>query len=148
LKVDKDDLQTVIQGNIYGKRAAKYVLLKLDLLYHGHTKKFDMPDTISIEHILPQTPNDNSQWKRDFTDEERENWTNKLGNLVLISRRKNSSQSNRDYSDKKERYFKNNIELFSNSIRIYENYSTWTVQDLKKNHEDVLNKLLKYGFGL
>jgi len=29
-------------------------------------------------------------WKKDFTDKEREEWTHKIGNLVLISRRKNS----------------------------------------------------------
>jgi uncharacterized protein with ParB-like and HNH nuclease domain len=147
LLIDKPDLMNVFNGNIYGKRAARYVLLKLDLLFHGHTTKIEMPDTISIEHILPQTPPDNSQWKSDFTDSERFDWTNKLGNLVLISRRKNSSQSNRDYFDKKEKYFKSNIELFSNSVRIYQQFPNWKLTDLKKNHDDVVNKM-KEGFSI
>jgi len=147
LSIDSRNLINVIQGDIYGKRAAKYILLKLDLLYHGHTTRLEMPETISIEHILPQNPNDGSQWKRDFTDLDRDDWTNKLGNLVLISRRKNSSQGNKEYADKKNKYFKNNIELFSNSVRIYNQYPTWTLNDLKTNHLEVLQKI-KQGFGL
>lgn len=146
LSLDKDLLDTLI-GNIYGKRAARYILLKLDLLYHGHTTKLEMPETISIEHILPQNPYDGSQWKTDFTYDEREEWTNKLGNLVLISRKKNSSQGNKEYAEKKEKYFKNNVELFSNSVRIYNQYSTWQLNDLKKNQNDVLSKI-KQGFGI
>ena len=145
LNIDTSDLLNALEGNIYGKRAARYILLKLDLLYHGHTTKFDLPETISIEHILPQNPKEGSKWKNDFDDTNRENWTNKIGNLVLISRRKNSSQGNKDYSEKKDKYFKNNVELFSNSIRIFNRYSTWTLPDLENNHNEVLLKI-KQGF--
>ena len=147
LLLDKKDLIDTLEGHIYGKRAARYVLLKLDLLYHGHTTKLEMPETVSIEHILPQNPSTKSQWKRDFTDNDRENWTNKLGNLVLISRRKNSTQGNKEYIDKKGKYFKNNVELFSNSVRIYNQYSTWSLADLSKNHNEVLITIKK-GFGV
>ena len=147
LTLNPKDLIDVLSGNIYGKRAARYVLLKLDLLYHGHTTKSEIPERISIEHILPQNPKDGSQWKKDFADFAREEWTNKLGNLVLISRRKNSAQGNKDYAIKKEKYFKNNVELFSNSVRIYNQYQTWTLNDLKTNNNEVLKKIMQ-GFDL
>ncbi len=147
LSLDKEDLTEALSGNIYGKRAAKYVLLKLDLLYHGHTTKCNMPETISIEHIMPQQAADNSLWKTDFTENEKDEWLNKIGNLVLISRRKNSSQGNKDYSEKREKYFKKNIELFSNSVRIYNQYPTWTLADLKRNNVEVL-KNIKEGFAI
>ncbi|MDB5229672.1 MAG: hypothetical protein JWN76_477 [Chitinophagaceae bacterium] len=147
LQLDKTELLGVLQGTIYGRRAARYVLLKLDLLYHGHTTKTEMPETISIEHILPQNPGDNSEWKIFYTDLEREEWTGKIGNLVLISRRKNSSQSNKDYAEKRDKYFKNNVELFSNSIRIYQHFPTWTPADLTKNHNEVLVKI-RQGFAI
>jgi uncharacterized protein with ParB-like and HNH nuclease domain len=147
LTLDKTELLTTLQGNIYGRRAARYILLKLDLLYHGHTSKMEMPDTISIEHILPQNPNDGSKWKQDFTDIQREEWTNRIGNLVLISRRKNSSQGNKEYAEKKNKYFKSNIELFSNSVRIYNQFATWTFADLQKNQNEVITKI-KNGFGI
>ncbi|MGB2842728.1 MAG: DUF262 domain-containing HNH endonuclease family protein [Halobacteriota archaeon] len=147
LTLNNKDLFDTLAGNIYGRRAVRYVLLILDLLYHGYTTKLEMPETISIEHILPQNPYDGSQWKKDFTDLEREEWTNKLGNLVLISRRKNSAQGNKEYADKKDKYFKNNVELFSNSVRIYNQYSTWTLTDLDKNHKEVLAKI-QQGFNI
>lgn len=147
LSLNATDLLETLTGYIYGKRASRYILLKLDLLYHGHTTKLEMPETISIEHILPQNPYDSSQWKIDFTDTEREEWTNKLGNLVLISRRKNSAQGNKDYSEKKDKYFKNNVELFSNSVRIYNQFPTWQLIDLTNNHNAVLAKI-RHGFNI
>ncbi len=146
LLINSDELMAILDGPIYGRRAAKYVMLKLDLLFLGNTSKFSIPETISIEHILPQYPPEVSQWRNDFSDEERLQWTHRLGNLVLISRRKNTAQGNRDYTDKKTRYFKGNIELFSNSIRIFHQFPTWKPDDLKKNHEEVLLKI-KSSFG-
>ncbi len=143
LDINQVDLKRIIAGGIYGRRHARYLLLKLDMLYLGHTTKLSLPPMISIEHILPQNPKPSSQWVQDFTEQQRSEWTDKLGNLVLISRRKNSAQSNLDYAKKKERYFTNNIELFSNSIRVYKEYNTWTFADLSKNHDEVLEKLLE-----
>lgn len=141
-KVEAQDLLRVLLGGIYGRRYGRYLLLKIDLTYHGHTTKFSPPETISIEHILPQAPNTGSQWVSDFTEQDRENWTNRLGNLILLSRRKNTAQSNLDYLQKKEKYFKKNVELFSNSVRIFNTFSTWNLDDLKKNHKETLVKLL------
>jgi uncharacterized protein with ParB-like and HNH nuclease domain len=137
----KEDFVRVITGDIYGRRYARYILLKLDLAFHGHTTKFAPPQTISIEHILPQTPSLESQWCKDFSDDDRYKWIDRLGNLILLSRIKNSTQNNKDYSIKKERYFKTNVELFSNSIRIFQTYSTWNKTDLIKNHKEMLKKV-------
>ena len=141
-KVNSADLFRVLSGNsIYGRRYARYLLLKLDLLHHGHTTKMDIPPTISIEHILPQTPNENSQWVKDFDEHERDIWTDRLGNLILLSRRKNSAQGNLDYMEKRAKYFISNIELFSNSVRIFNTYGTWGMAELQTNHLHSLKKL-------
>lgn len=142
LIINIQDFERIINTGIYGRRYAKYLLLKLDLLYHGHTTKFIPTETISIEHILPQNPSNTSKWVSDFTKEQCVEWTDKLGNLTLISRRKNASQSNLDYAIKREKYFKGNIELFSNSVRVYNQYNGWTMNDLKKNHDEVIDKIL------
>lgn len=145
-KVETQDLLRVLMGGIYGRRFGRYVLLKIDLAYHGHTTEFSPPETISIEHILPQTPEPGSQWASNFTEQDREKWTNRLGNLILLSRRKNTAQSNLDYQPKKEKYFKKNVELFSNSIRIFQTFNTWNLNDLKRNHQKTLKLLLSlYG---
>lgn len=140
--INKSDFERVINGDIYGRLFAKYLLLKLNLIYRGSSTPMIPQAIASIEHILPRNPSADSQWVKDFPAAEREEWTNKLGNLVLISRRKNTAQGNRDYVEKKEKYFEKNIEMFPNSIRIYQNYPEWKLSDLKKNHSDVVTELL------
>lgn len=60
------------------------------------------PGTITVEHILPQNPPEDSEWIKNFKEEQRKEWTNKLGNLVLLSKRKNSQAKNYDFSEKKK----------------------------------------------
>ncbi|HIE15493.1 MAG TPA: HNH endonuclease, partial [Bacteroidales bacterium] len=117
---------------------ARYILLKLDYFYQNHQHRMHF-ETLSVEHILPQTPKDDSQWVVDFTETQREIMTHKFGNLVLITRRKNSSQGRLDYKDKKERYFQKNIDTCPNSIRILNKYNYWTPIEFDKNQTEVLD---------
>jgi hypothetical protein len=128
---------------IYGRRFARYVLYKLDMIYGGKSVRLQPPKEISVEHILPQNPADSSQWCKDFSPQDREEWTDRLGNLVLISRRKNTAQGRLDYADKKARYFEKNIEPFPNSLRVLKK-TDWTPTSLKANHAEVLEKLTEY----
>lgn len=146
LKIDNKSILDFINGDIYGKRQARYLLLLANYLYLDEKTEFVIPDTIiSVEHILPQNPSDNSQWKQDFDDESREKWTNKIGNLIIITRKKNSSQSNKDFVQKKEKYFKANVEL-GRSVYVMSK-SSWKLNDLIDNHNEVLNKL-KDNYGI
>lgn len=140
-EIDATSLIEILNGDIYGRRYARYILYKLDFLYSGKDEKFSIPKTISVEHILPQNPKDDSQWINDFSEEERISLTNKIGNLVLISRRKNSSQGRMDFELKKKNYFKNNIELFRNSVRVLTQNSKWSPKELNVNQVDVIAKI-------
>lgn len=144
-QIDRSSFIEILKGNIYGRRFTRYILYKLDYLY-GNSDKINVPNIITVEHILPQNPHETSQWNNDFSNEDREFWTNKLGNLVLISRRKNSSQGRLDYVEKKTKYFKNNIELFRNSLRLFNEYILWTPSDIKRNQEQVISKLEMHYF--
>ena len=97
---------------------------------------------MSVEHILPQNPSSQSQWVNDFTEEQRESWTDRIGNLLLISRRKNSSLGRMDFSNKKNKYFKNNVETFPNSVRVMQT-DEWNLATLSKNYQEVVNMLCK-----
>jgi hypothetical protein len=60
-------------------------------------------DKVSIEHIYPQTP-DNDYWKKAFSsysDEQKKLLAGSLGNLLPLSRSKNSSLQNDSFPDKK-----------------------------------------------
>jgi len=144
--IDNDSFLRIINGDIYGRRFARYILLKLDYFYQNQDQRMHF-ETLSVEHILPQTPKDDSQWVIDFTNEERKEMTHKIGNLVLITRRKNTSQGRLDYIDKKKKYFSKNIDTCPNSLRILNKYDTWVPDTFTENQSIVL-ELIKNKYGI
>lgn len=58
-------------------------------------------DKASLEHIIPQKPDQNTNWLKDFSIEFREEYTYRIGNMTLLTGRKNSSARNFDFSKKK-----------------------------------------------
>jgi uncharacterized protein with ParB-like and HNH nuclease domain len=136
---DLDNFRTALEGAVYGRRFTRYLLLKLDYFYNDNAHRMVF-ETLSVEHVLPQTPEDSSQWRRDFTDEQREGMTDQLGNLVLISRVKNSSQGRLDYNLKKLNYFRQSIDTCPNSLRVLQQ-EKWTPIELTANHKIVINKI-------
>lgn len=144
---DKTRFLAEIQTDIYGKGYAKSLLMLLEYKYQDNSldKSFKQ---ISIEHILPQTPKIGSQWLNDFTDDERLNYTHKIGNLIIIGRRKNSSLGNLDYQQKRQKYFDKNIGSFARSLNIYNTYpSHWTPAEYKLNQQKAIDDL-KEIFGI
>jgi hypothetical protein len=138
-----EDFLRTIQGIIYGKRFARYILLMLDFLYQNQAQKIHL-ETVSVEHILPQNPNEDSEWVKDFSETQRDKWTHRLGNLVVITRRKNASQGRLDYRDKRTKYFEKNIDSCPNSLRVLNQNALWTPLQLEQNHKIVLEKLLTH----
>lgn len=138
--IDTVSFMRVLDGPIYGKRFARYILLKLDYYYQNQDQKMHF-ETLSVEHILPQNPAKNSRWLSDFPPEYLEEWTHKLGNLVLITRRKNTSQGRLDFVEKVSRYFEKNIDTCPNSLRVLTKYKQWTPTELAENHSTVLTRI-------
>ena len=143
--INGQEILNFLQTDIYGKRPTRYILLLLNYLYHSHEQPFNTPKVISVDHILPQNPKSDSQWVQDFDNEQREKWTNKLGNLIILSRRKNSSLGNLDFIQKQQKYFKGNVEL-GRSANIMA-CKTWKIDDVQNNHNETLDKLKEY-FGI
>lgn len=144
---DKELFLNNIQTDVYRKSYAKTLLLMLEYMYQNnsilHTYSF-----VSIEHILPQNPSPNSQWCADYTDEERINNVDKIGNLCIIGRRKNTSLGNLDYQNKRKRYFEKNIGNFARTLHIYNKFpNSWLPTDLKHNTDDTLLDIRKL-FGI
>lgn len=144
---DKTKFEAEIQSDIYGKGYAKALLMLLEYKYQDNSLEKSFKQ-ISIEHILPQTPNPNGNWLTNFTEEERLNFTHKIGNLIIIGRRKNSSLGNLEYQQKRQKYFDKNIGSFARSLKLYNDYPTqWTPVEYKQNQENVI-KDLKAIFGI
>lgn len=141
-------LRQLSENSIYGRRFDRYLLRKIDFLLDAplYSERRNSYGTMSVEHILPQNPKNDSQWNNDFTDEQKNEWTHRLGNLVLISRKKNTGQGRLDFKEKKTKYFKNSIETFPHSLKIMQEPS-WKLHDLKTNHEELIG-LLKEHYGI
>ena len=84
---DEESFNRSVDEAVYGRRFTRYLLLKLDYLYADHSNRMSL-EYLSVEHVLPQNPKSDSQWRMDFTLEQREQWTDRLGNLVLIHHQK------------------------------------------------------------
>lgn len=137
---DRKQLQDLLDDAIYGRRFARYVLLRLEYLLASHAAPLNLPDDISVEHILPQNPGGASQWVRDFNEEQRETWLHRLGNLMLLSRRKNTSLGNLDFASKRVRYFEDRVESLPNSQRLLA-MGCFALADLEARHKDLLQRL-------
>lgn len=137
---DRKQLRDLLDDAIYGRRFARYVLLRLEYLLASHAAPLNLPDEISVEHILPQNPTGASQWVKDFSEEQRDAWQHRLGNLMLLSRRKNTSLGNLDFADKRVRYFEDRVESLPNSQRLLA-MGSFALTDLEARHKDLLQRL-------
>lgn len=147
--IDIEDFFNMLDKEDWGMYAGtrinktRYLLLKLDLILSSVDSQlhFDKNKS-SVEHLLPRKLNKNHTIQKEI----HEKWVHKLGNLVLLDRRKNASLSNKEYSDKKQKY-KGAIESRANTNYVFMNNDHWSVDDIKRNHERVKNILKAYYAG-
>src|SRR5690606_3745467 len=87
-----------LNGSVYlVTRVVKPLLLRLEQASIDASASYDYP-TVTVEHVCPQTVADGSQWQEWFpSQEEHASLVHRLGNLVLLNFRKNSSASNYDF---------------------------------------------------
>lgn len=140
--VNNDELLRNLSGDVYGKRFARYILLKYEYTITDNTVHLSNYKYISVEHVLPQNPNESSEWMRVFNPDDRTEWTNKLANLVLISKKKNSKLSNLDFIEKKQRYLSSRIDIFKGSKIFMDTNDKWDLDLLKKRQSEMLDSLI------
>lgn len=137
LAYDSQSVRSALaQNDFYKKGYAKYVLVKLEYLYSGRATQRKIT-AASIEHVLPQHPEPNSEWKQKFSEQELLDWTHNIANLVLLSKRKNTSASNLDFQQKIEQYFKGRISDLPRSLEMMRE-EEWTVAILERRLGDIL----------
>lgn len=99
-------------------------------------------DKISIEHIFPQTPT-RWYWRnqfRGYTDDEKKNLANSLGNLLALSQSVNSALQNDDFESKKlgtkrERGYNNG----SHSEVEVANYADWNPESILQRGKHLID---------
>ena len=88
-------------------------------------------------------PRSGSQWLTDFTPEQKELWSDRLANLVLLSRIKNAELSNREFDDKKHKYFESSVSIFPNVVRVMQQ-SDWTPAVLEERQTQLVDMLMEH----
>ncbi|MCP4308416.1 MAG: DUF262 domain-containing protein [bacterium] len=127
--------------NFYSAGFAKYFLLRLEVVASECTvdKHFEAR---SVEHVLPQTPQKDSTWTKWFTEPDGVGpWVHQAGNLVLLSKSKNSSSSNRDFPDKKEKYLRDRVTDYPRSVQVLE-YDRWGKREIKARTSEIAKLIL------
>lgn len=93
------------------KKLARYILCKLE----SDASNINVEeDSFSIEHILPESPNDG--WLNNFTDNQIEEMVYNIGNLTLLEPYLNRRVGNENYSLKQEAYNQSVYQLTKNIL--------------------------------
>jgi hypothetical protein len=131
-----------LDGNLYQKtRVCKPVLQRLDEALSTGGASYDQ--LVSVEHVLPQTVEEGSEWEMLFPEEgQRSEWTHRLANLVFLTHRVNTRASNWDFERKKTEYFGSDdgsapFVITQDVLRA----EKWTLDHLVERQQRLLEKL-------
>jgi len=139
---DREQVRQAISGPVYGRSFGKYLMLRVEYHLMDRSQPFAPFNRISVEHVLPQRPQGDSTWLTKFAPEQKDFWTDRLANLVLLSRIKNSELSNREFADKKKKYFKSSINVFPNVIKVMQS-DDWTPEMLEGRQKQQVDMLME-----
>ncbi|BDA51336.1 hypothetical protein COCOBI_18-2130 [Coccomyxa sp. Obi] len=149
---EKDEMLERLNDPIYKKSTwnsiARPLLARLNEYYLNRNDqgyvKYDIED-LTVEHIMPQNVKSGSSWEKDIPDGNlRQQWVPKLGNLKLLSVRRNSAASNHDFEQKKTHYLgkKKGGQANVNNIPLTDKVATldkWTIEELEERQAELLN---------
>ena len=127
-----------LDGDVYlTRRTRLFVLLRVNDFLSDTGQIYTGPNP-TVEHVLPRNPAKGSPWLADFSDDDREEWTHRLANLVLLTQRKNSSAGRKPFGTKKTTYFnKGKVSDFPLTVEVLA-ASKWTPKVLKKRQKRLL----------
>ena len=139
---EKSDFLNILGSDVYLMTSArkKYILLRLDKFLASSSGASYDNKYLTIEHVLPQTVERGSYWEQKWPDaREREQWLHKIGNLIPLDQRTNSSASNYDFATKKSMYFfKNGVSPYVIGSQIAA-ITDWTPVVVAQRQSDLLN---------
>lgn len=143
---EQDDAYQRLSGPLYGEYSPKtlrVILLRLDAMLSDGSASYQH-EVVSIEHVMPQQPASGSDWKTWVPQSaDHQFWVHRLGNLALLSRKKNSAASNYEFEKKKTAYFTNQgVSSFAMTTQVLQAKS-WTVEVMQKRQDHLLGLLEK-----
>lgn len=138
---EKTEFLNRLNSDIYKMVSNKrnYLILRLDSFVSDGAAKYDSK-VLTIEHVLPQTVAQGTKWEQNWPDvSELEKWLHKIGNILPLSKRKNSQAQNYEFDVKKEKYFKGKSGTTSYALTTQVlSYSEWTPEVVEKRQNELI----------
>lgn len=141
----KYDEAAIIEGakskDLYLKGFGKYMLLRLELVTSEHDNVREL-EAKSVEHVLPQNPDTKGYWADNHDLTKIDEYVHSIGNLILLSKSKNSSAQNYDFDKKKSKYLASRVTEYPRSIEIL-TYKEWTKKVIEERTESAAKIILE-----
>ena len=101
----------------------KYILAKLEIYFEG--SNIDLYDkNVTIEHILPQNPNED--WVVEFDNVNYQDYIYRIGNLTLLESSKNKLAERKSFKEKQDIFATSAYKLAQNVI----NKTNWNIRTI------------------
>jgi uncharacterized protein with ParB-like and HNH nuclease domain len=142
---EKAEMYAGLNGKIYSLTARRrnYLILRLDAFLSDAAATYD-PSVLTIEHVLPQTVDVNSEWAQTWPNPEvRDEWIHRIANLVPLTQKRNSQAQNYDFNKKKTAYFggKQGVSSYVLTTQVL-NTPEWSPEVMKSRQENLLGVLV------
>ena len=138
---EKEEFISALNGDIYTMASARrnYIIQRLDSFVSDGGATYNT-SIFTIEHVLPQNPSTDSEWYKLWPDSKiRQQWLNKIANLVPLTRQRNSAAQNYDFSTKKSKYFTTQKGTASYSLTTQVLYVVdWTPDVVQNRQKDLM----------
>lgn len=129
---DTEFQQVFITACVSNSKLARYYLRSLELAVDSVNQPWHIPNDnsneINLEHVLPNKTEGN--WPQ-FSQEEKEQYWKRIGNLCLLQSRENSTLKSSPYKDKKSVY-KNSQYRLTKQIAEVDEWTTSAIEDRQK----------------
>ena len=137
---EKQQFLNALNGEVYSMTAQRrnYIIQRLDSFVSDGGATYNTK-LFTIEHVLPQHPNVNSEWMKLWPNVQQQRfWLNKIANLVPLTRQRNSAAQNYDFSTKKVKYFqsKNGTSSYTLTTQVI-NVTSWTPEVVEARQRDL-----------
>lgn len=132
--------------DVYGKKWLKPLLYLVEYNQTDDTSQFfELITAIQVEHVLPQAWDKENYWVERFSKEEAEGYVDSIGNVTLLSGRKNVKARNYGFDKKKEIYDKSGLDEKATRFRIsqwvFDNGNEWVRTDIEKRFNWIISEI-------
>jgi len=136
-----------LRNDVYGESWLRPLLVLVEYAQTDDAKisYIELDSKLHVDHILPLGWKSVPEWNKTWTEKQAEKWLNKIGNLTLLSKRKNVAQRNDPPFKKKQMYEKGyggkTAFIISQKVIDALGNSGWTEKDVQERQEWIIKEI-------